>query len=621
MSPLTLLMLATVVAALAFFSAGLLLAQARRRDEPPAGELGPTLALELRQALATAEQALADAQQQLAAARLDAERERDHARAEVARLAAEEKTLAERLRAAEDENRAAFKREEEAAEMWAGQLDAAKVERKRHDQALEREVVELRAELARLATEGAQRAAAASSSAAKAAAAAIDGTMLQARATEAERRAEAAVAERERLAKTAEEAVVRERGALERLAEAEAAARTKLTETEASWQARLAVAEAALSARLGTTDELRGRLAAAEAELRAHKEQLARDQARQAAAAEERETLALRVRAAEEVAEQRRLEAIAAAEARRSAEAKLKDYDRLAQDNAELRANQAEAEQAAQAQAGREGEAKDARVELAAAQAKLAELERLAEENRSLRDEVAELRTHQEASGELERLQAAHKQVRLDAELMARRLAELLHERAELLPLRAQAAEAVALTQEVEYLRRREKDLEAQIYAGGSFASRELPMLSGELPVVAPGTDLETNLDRLVSKGGPRTAVLADAQGFLIASAGESVTQEGLAAFAAVAGELVARARMLLPLADIESIKVTDANRMVLSCHLFASAGEGLGMATLGPGEPPPADTARAIAGLQAIVGGEPVAHDPGAAKGEDDPR
>jgi hypothetical protein len=208
--------------------------------------------------------------------------------------------------------------------------------------------------------------------------------------------------------------------------------------------------------------------------------------------------------------------------------------------------------------------------------------------------------------------------VRLDAELMARRLQELLHERAELLPLRAQAAETAALAQEVEYLRRREKDLEAQIYAGGSFASRELPMLSGELPVVAPGTDLETNLDGLVSKGGPRTAVLADAQGFLIASAGESVTQEGLAAFAAVAGELVARARMLLPLADIEAIKVTDANRMVLSCHLFTSAGEGLGVATLGPGEPPPADTARAIAGLAAIVGGEPATRD---TKEEDDPR
>jgi hypothetical protein len=274
------------------------------------------------------------------------------------------------------------------------------------------------------------------------------------------------------------------------------------------------------------------------------------------------------------------------------------------QENAELREHRAMAEAEAEHHAGREEEARDAKVELAAAQAKLVGLQGVAEENRRLRDEVAELRTHQEASGELEKLQAAHKQVRLDAELMARRLAELMHERAELVPLRAQAAETAALAQEVEYLRRREKDLEAQLYASGSFASREMPALTGEVPVVIPGSDLETNLNALVGKGGPRTAVLADTQGFLIASAGESVAQEGLAAYAAVAGEMVSRARMLLPLADIDSVRVVDTNRMVLTCHLFTSAGTDLGVATLGPGEPQAEDTARAIAGLSAIVSG-----------------
>jgi hypothetical protein len=337
---------------------------------------------------------------------------------------------------------------------------------------------------------------------------------------------------------------------------------------------------------------------------------LQRGQADSASAEDEKETLVLRIRAAEEVAEQRRVEAVSAVESLRSAEAKLKDYERLAQENAELREQRVQAEHEAKQQAGREGEARDAKVELAAAQAKLTELERIAEENRRLRDEVAELRTHQEASGELERLQAAHKQVRLDAELMARRLQELLHDHAELAPLRAQAAESASLAQEVEYLRRREKDLEAQLYASGSYSSREMPMVSGEIPVVAPGTDLETHLSMLVEKGGPRTAVLADAQGFLIAGAGESVAQEGLAAFAAVAGEMITRARMLLPLADVESVKVTDANHMVLTCHLFASAGEGLEVATLGPGEPKPEDTARAIVGLAAIVGGAEVAKD-----------
>jgi hypothetical protein len=43
---------------------------------------------------------------------------------------------------------------------------------------------------------------------------------------------------------------------------------------------------------------------------------------------------------------------------------------------------------------------------------------------------------------------------------------------------------------------------------------------------------------------------------------------------------------------------------MVLTCHLFASAGEPMGLATLGPGDPPADKTAQAIAGLAAIVAG-----------------
>jgi hypothetical protein len=635
MSPLALLILASLVAAAAFFLAGLLLAPPRAGGTPDAEPRREGVAPDhesLQRELTAAQAALAEAREQHHAAeaacqreqaeRQAAERERDNARERLARLSAGEKTLAERLRAAEDENRAAFKREEEAAEMWAGQLDAAKSERKRHDQVIEREVEGLHAELAVLRAERERLAAEASSGAAKAAAAAADAEKLQARAAEEQERGEAALAERERFAKVAAEVAMREREALERLAAMDSAAQAKVAEVEAAWRAKLAEAETTWRAKLAEAEttgtakldaalaELQRTLAAAETERQALRERIERGQAEQAAAAEANETLGLRVLAAEEVAEQRRLETVAAVEARKSAEGKLKDYERLVQENSELRAQQAEAEHAAKEQAGRQEEAKDAKVELAAAQAKLDALAGVADENRRLRDEVAELRTHEAASGELERLQAAHKQVRLDAELMARRLQELLHERAELGPLRAQAAEAAALAQEVEYLRRREKDLEAQLYASGSYASRELPSLGGELPVVVPGSDLETNLSTLVGQGGPRTAVLADTQGFLIAAAGEGVAQEGLAAYAAVAGEMVARARMLLPLADIESVRVTDANRMVLTCHLFTSAGTELGVTTLGPGEPQPESTTRAIAGLAAIVSGGEKAKD-----------
>jgi hypothetical protein len=670
MSLLTLLIVASLVAAVAFFLAGLLLAPRRAPAEVARDEAGQADALtaeiaSLRRACAASEAARAEANQQCQAAqaerkreqeqraaaeqerdgarkageRLQAvERERDGARKEVERLQAKEKTLAERLRVAENEFRAAFEREEKVAEAWAGQLDAAKAGQKQHE-TLVHEVEELRAKLASERAERERLAAEAQASAAKAevAAAALEELREEARQQAGRLAAEAESARRE-LAAATQAAVAHEQQARQRLAEVEAAARSKLAEaesawraaaasaevawqakattsevawqaklaeTESAWRSKLAAAESAAPAPATTSDEgLRAKLTAAAAERAQLAEELGRAQVERKAGEEARETLSLRVLAAEEVAEQRRVEAVAAVESLRSAEARLKDYERMAQENSELREQQAQTEREAKQLASREEETKDVKVELAAAQAKLAELERIVDENRRLRDEAAELRAHQEASGELEKLQAAHKQVRLDAELMARRLQELLHDQAELAPLRAQAAETAALAAEVEYLRRREKDLEAQLYASGSYSSRELPAVSGELPVVAPSSDLETNLSALVGEGGPRTAVLADVQGFLIASAGESVAEDGLAAFAAVASDLVARARALLPLADVNSVRVTDANRMVLDCHLFASAGESLGVATLGPGEAKAEDTKRAIAGLSAIVGG-----------------
>jgi hypothetical protein len=627
MSLLSLLVVASLVAAVAFFLAGLLLAPGRAADVAPSGEDGQLKALQTE---------LDD----LRAERVAADKEREHARKEVTQLAAKERSLSERLRAAEDANRAAFEREEKTAEVWEGQLASAKAGQKRRDEALHNEAEDLRAQLAlekaereRMAAEGGQDAARTAL-----AVAALEDVREQSQQRE-RRRAEEVEAERGRLAKAAEDAaareksalehldeveaelgrvakaaeaaVAREKSALERLDEAEAASRTKLAAVEADGQARAEAVEAAGQARIQAVEEgLRAKLAAAETERTQLAEQVQRGQADHAAAEEEKLTLSLRVRAAEEVAELRRTEVLAAIEALRGAEGRATERERLAQENAELREQHAHAEVEAKQRVGRDDEARDAKVELAAAQAKLADLERALEENRRLRDEVAELRTHEQASGELERLTVAHKQMRLDAELMARRLQELLHDQAEHAPLRTQAAEAAALADEVVYLRQREKDLEAQLYACGFSASREMPAVSGEFLAQVPTSDMETSLSALVGEGGPRTAVLADAQGFLIASAGESVAEEGLAAFAAVAGEMVARARLLLPLAEVDSVRVTDTNKMVLTCHLFASAGEALGVTTLGPGEPNPESTARAIAGLGAFVSGGEIGGD-----------
>jgi hypothetical protein len=634
MSDFSLLVVASVGAAVAFFVAGMLLRRPRTpgasKDDEKVVESSATadlrtecarLAAELaeakRQSLGEAEarkaeqaarataerQSLAEAEARKAeqAARATAEREREAAEAERVRLAAREKTLAERLRAAEDGGRAALEQVESNAAAWDARWQASTAEYQRQEQALAQQIAELRERLARESKD--KEGFALRESGLRDDLDRSNRTWQQ-KLGEAETALQAtrAATDRAPQAKHAEA----EAAWQARQAEAEAAWRAELTAKESAWQARLASSEAAWQTKVENAERARqGSESALQAECRRLGEQLDKATKAEAREREQSQHLSLALQTAEQALLSERAQAKAASEALRIAENRLRDLERLEQENAELRAEQARMADETAGGVAHEAAVKDAKVELAAAQAKLAELAEVLEENRKLRDEVAELREHQADRNELERLTAVHKQLRLDAELMARRLDELTRDHDELVPLRSQAAEAASLKEEVEYLRRREKDLEAQLYANGVYASREIPAQSCELSVHTPVSNMESSLDELLGQGGPRTAVLADSQGFLIAGAGESVAQEGLAAFAAVAGEMVSRARMLLPLAEIDSIRVTDANRMVLTCHLFASDGQGLGVATLGPGEPPAEKTQQTIAGLAATLSSE----------------
>ncbi len=578
MSLTTLLVLASMLAALAFFVAGYLLrGPGARARAIPATDAGAEARAE------SSSQKVAQARE-AEAARAVAERELVAARAECERLAAKERILADRLRSAEDKNRAAFEQEERSAAAFAAQLEATKADHQRRDESSRGEVERLRAEAAAREVE-------------------------QARLTElaVEQENRASLAERALLDLRAHSQVEREQWMQESQREREQQRQALALAEERAHKAEARLAESAAQADQNVA-ALTGELQAAQAVARAERERLESELRQREAGHEqersERQRLAVALRAAEEARERERSQAEDAAEKLDTAAARRAEWERLAQENAELREQQAAAAAAAVQLAGAEAEARDAKVQLTAAQAKLVEMASTLEENRRLREEVTELNQHREASAELERLTIAHKQVRLDAELMARRLQELVRDQAELVPLRAQAAETASLAEEVAYLRRRERDLEAQLYASGLRISQEMAAVSAETQVQTPMSDMETNLDSLVGEGGPRTAVLADAQGFLIASAGRSEAEEGLAAFAAVAGEMVARARMLLPLAEVDSVRVVDRNRMVLTCRLFESAGEGLGLSTLGPGEPAPENTARAVGELAAIVSG-----------------
>ena len=516
-----------------------------------------------------------------------AERQLDGARADLGRLTSEVQSLRDRLRAAESYNRQAFERDQETAETWERQL-----EEQRAEQLREREIAELELRRARHA--------------------------LEEQKAEALRLAEQHRAFQETQAATALEiaqaqeqcqrceAEVRALTTSLRLAEeGQRSAASLQAESETSWlgkyEAMLAENQAKLSALQGTWEAKQEALLA---DVQRLTESLSQCKAECDELGARNRDLQSKHRVVNEALSAMSASAAAARDQWQEAQARLGELDQLRQENANLREEKVHAEASTRELATREDDARDARVQLAAAQAKLSDLERLLQENRTLRGEVADLRLHGEASVELERLTAEHKRLRLDAELMARRLSELLQDQAELADLRARFHDLQALGEEVAYLRRREKDLEAQLYASGSAGPDDQPA-PGVPALHSVGTDMEASLRALLQPDGARSAVLADTQGFLIASAGEPMPQEGMAAFTAIASEMVARTRILLPLADVDSVRVRDTNRIVLACRLFETGGQGLGVATLGPGEPSVPDADRAVDELAVAVAGK----------------
>ena len=216
------------------------------------------------------------------------------------------------------------------------------------------------------------------------------------------------------------------------------------------------------------------------------------------------------------------------------------------------------------------------------ASAQLSDLERLRADNSALRDEVSELRQCKDDSAALAQLRSEHRQLRLEWELSARRVSELSAEREELIALRGDADQVRMLDHEVTELRRRERALEAQIYGLGQTPETEVRRSMA--PIAIAGTraaEIEAGLAPLVA-AGQRTVVLADHQGFPIASSGELEPQDGLAAFSAVAGDAARNAETLLPVGSVQSVWVIDKNRTQISCRFFNCGSESFTLSTLG---------------------------------------
>ncbi|HEX7596567.1 MAG TPA: hypothetical protein VF518_00040, partial [Polyangia bacterium] len=414
MSLLHLLVLASAVAAVAFFLAGFFLrsprdnAAALRKEI----EVREALAVELmsaRSQRATAEQDLAEIKALGAAAesvraleeerRIAAEGERDRSRKQLEQLHAEEFTLTERLRVAEEKNRATFEREEKTAAAWQTRLAQAQAERQQQELALRKELESLRtlvasekAEQQRLLNQvrqvQAQEAATRRS---------LDELRFQSQAQghkqglavgqeqerlekalraaeQREQEAQAKLAqERERLEKVARAAEQRGQEAQAKLAqeqerlekavraaqqrEQEAVARVAQEQERQEEAARAAEQrdQGAVQQLAHVELEWQAKAAAAEAALRAQllvlqtemaqlTQQVDRNQTECLALREQNGLLALAASSAQEELAQARAQSRTVTEALRTAEAGLADRDHLAQENAELREEKAHAE-------------------------------------------------------------------------------------------------------------------------------------------------------------------------------------------------------------------------------------------------------------------------------------
>lgn len=217
--------------------------------------------------------------------------------------------------------------------------------------------------------------------------------------------------------------------------------------------------------------------------------------------------------------------------------------------------------------------------------AEVEQLERLREENYKLRNEAERLRIHETASRELDRLTVEHKRLRLESELLTRRVDELKSAQIELAELRRQWTDQSVMLSDAREMREQQSMLEAQLYALGQtpHTKRARPSCSTPIEIGNKAHELEERLSPLLAQWGLRSVVLADAGGFPIVVAGDPLAQEGLAAFSALVSDVGQRACHLLPFGNVLWVNWVDVNGMAVSCRLFSLGQEDFAVAAIGP--------------------------------------
>ena len=248
----------------------------------------------------------------------------------------------------------------------------------------------------------------------------------------------------------------------------------------------------------------------------------------------------------------------------------------------------------------------DTRRQISAAREKAAELERSMEEQLkeasrlklALREaEGARDQALEQANARQTARQQAEGRLR-QAEKLATESAQQLDELAAKLK---QAEEAQADLNET--LRRRGdeiKRLRAELDAGDRRSGSDLES-SVDIFADSDGS-LKSILDTLLDREAQEAAVLADANGIVVASSGEQTLRDGIAAVAQLLTSTSASFEGMVPFAKLQAFSVKDSESVVLSGRSFEAAGERISLATLGSRSPSDRTLDGAMASLSAAL-------------------
>lgn len=140
--------------------------------------------------------------------------------------------------------------------------------------------------------------------------------------------------------------------------------------------------------------------------------------------------------------------------------------------------------------------------------------------------------------------------------------------------------------------------LRADVASARSSSSLEEAMEAFE------GTDgsLDGVLNVLMETEVQKAAVLADANGIIIAAVGEHNLREGLAATSHLVGSMATQLVDLVPFSSVRAFYLQDTQSNVLAGRAFVSSGETVGIITYGPRLPSDRILDGAMANLSAIL-------------------